>query len=340
MKDVKINNCPGTLAPGHTVYSNVAIKRLFSGIQVSPMMDFVYGSDASAPLIARNVGRISLSGAQEKLSAVIRDGRVILTPEGEQGTYIIKPIPSDKSLRYRSMMPANEHLTMQIARQVFNIPTAENGLIFFANGEPAYITKRFDIATDGSKIKQEDFSSLLGRTEETAGADFKYHGSYTDIASKIRELLPAWPVEMAQYFRLVLFNYLFSNGDAHLKNFSVHQTADGDYILTPAYDLINSRLHIEESSDFALSGGLMPQAQWSDIYGKTDHPCANDFRRFGLLIGLTKKTIDKIVSLFIDPKREIGELTERSYLDDRLKRMYIRSYNERLSRLRRSSTDS
>jgi serine/threonine-protein kinase HipA len=44
-------------------------------------------------------------------------------------------------------MPANEHLTMQIARQVFGIETAENALIFFQNGEQAYITKRFEIYT-------------------------------------------------------------------------------------------------------------------------------------------------------------------------------------------------
>ena len=35
-------------------------------------------------------------------------------------------------------MPANEHLTMQIARQVYGIETAENALIFFNDGTPAY----------------------------------------------------------------------------------------------------------------------------------------------------------------------------------------------------------
>jgi serine/threonine-protein kinase HipA len=42
-------------------------------------------------------------------------------------------------------MPANEHLTMQIARQVYGIETAENALIFFKNGAQAYITRRFDV---------------------------------------------------------------------------------------------------------------------------------------------------------------------------------------------------
>lgn len=35
----------------------------------------------------------------------------------------------------------------------------------------------------------------------------------------IQRYVPAWKIEMERFFRLVLFNYLFSNGDAHLKNF-------------------------------------------------------------------------------------------------------------------------
>jgi serine/threonine-protein kinase HipA len=81
-----------------------------------------------------------------------------LTEEKEQGTYILKPKPH--GLRKTSMAPANEHLTMQIANQVYKINTAENGLVFFSNGEPAYITKRFDIGDSGIKLAKEDFASL------------------------------------------------------------------------------------------------------------------------------------------------------------------------------------
>ena len=44
----------------------------------------------------------------------------------------------------------------------------------------------------------------------------------------------------------VVFNFLFSNGDAHLKNFSIIETPLGDFKLSPAYDLLNSRIHIED----------------------------------------------------------------------------------------------
>ncbi|KAA6314711.1 hypothetical protein EZS27_034715 [termite gut metagenome] len=78
--------------------------------------------------IDENITKISISGVQEKLSAIIGKGKVILTPESTQGKYIIKPIPDYKRLQYCHFMPANEHLTMQIARQVYNIHTAENAI--------------------------------------------------------------------------------------------------------------------------------------------------------------------------------------------------------------------
>lgn len=93
-------------------------------------------------------------------------------------------------------MPANEHLTMQIALQVFGMKTTDNALIFFNDGMAVYVTKRFDIADDGSKIPQEDFASLARKTKDTHGVDFKYTGSYLDIAKLIKEYISAWPVEM------------------------------------------------------------------------------------------------------------------------------------------------
>ncbi|MFT4737891.1 MAG: serine/threonine-protein kinase HipA [Cyclobacteriaceae bacterium] len=48
-------------------------------------------------------------------------------------------------------MPANEHLSKQIASQIFKIETAENALIFYINSHPAYITKRFDVKDDSTK---------------------------------------------------------------------------------------------------------------------------------------------------------------------------------------------
>lgn len=70
--------------------------------------------------------------------------------------------------------------------------------------------------------------------------------------------LPAYKLEAPKLLKVLIFNYLFSNGDAHFKNFSLLETPMGDYCLSPAYDLLNSRIHIEDR-DFALEDGLLPR---------------------------------------------------------------------------------
>jgi serine/threonine-protein kinase HipA len=329
-----IKNCPGTLAAGYTGYSPTALRRMFDNRKVSHLLDFS-NDEKIRVLVDDNIGRISISGIQEKLSAIVEKGKVILTPKGIQSRYIIKPAPDDKRLMHRNFMPANEHLTMQIARQVYAIPTAENALIFFRNGEPAYITKRFDINATGSKIKQEDFASLAQKTNETNGKYFKYTGSYTDMGLLFPKYVAAWQEEVRNFFRLVLFNYLFANGDAHLKNFSMQQAENGDYILSPAYDLLNSSLHIQDE-DFAPEGGLFGKEYYSEIYLQKGHPCQDDFITFGKMIAVPDVRIQQIMQDFLSPRPLVYELTERSFLDERLKRMYIRSYEERINRLKRT----
>lgn len=328
-----INVCPGTLISGYETYSPTCLRKVFDGKKVSHIMDFSYND--SPEFLISSINRISISGVQEKLSAIIKKGKIIITPEGESGRYIIKPIPDYKHLRFRNNIPANEHLTMQIASQVYKIKTAENAMVFFSDGQPAYITKRFDYATDGSKIRQDDFASIAGKTERNNGKDFKYTGNYEDIARLLRQNVSAWQVEMTKYFTLVLFNYLFSNGDAHLKNFSLQETTDGDYVLTPAYDLMNTSIHVNDE-DFALQGGLIPKTDYSDVYTQTNHPCKDDFITFGTRIGVLQSKLTSIINLFSTEQPKVYELIENSFLDEKVKRMYRQSYIERLHRFQRS----
>lgn len=328
----KIEVCPGNLTPGFETYSPACLRKLFVGKKVSPFLDFDY--DADNIDLAESINQISVSGVQEKLSAIVRNGKIILTPLGEQGRYIIRPAPNYKYLRFRHMIPANEHLTMQIAKQVYKINVAENGLVFFANGEPAYITKRFDFDADGNKIKQEDFSSLAGKTSFTHGKEFKYSGSYEDVAQLLKSHVSAWRVEMSKLFTLIVFNYLFANGDAHLKNFSLQQSVGGDYLLSPAYDLMNTSIHVKDE-DFALQNGLIPKNEYSDIYRNSGHPCKEDFICFANRIGVLPKKRDAIIAMFSENNPLIDHLIERSFLDDKTKRMYRQSHQERLSRFLR-----
>ncbi|MCD8287245.1 MAG: HipA domain-containing protein [Porphyromonadaceae bacterium] len=281
--------------------------------------------------------RFSITGVQEKFSAVIEDGKIRLGRDCERSTHILKPVPWNESLQARRQLPANEHLTMQIASQVYGIPTAGGALCLTSYGQPAYITKRFDILPDGTKLPAEDFASVIGRNEVTDGPNFKYSGSYEDIASAIRTYVAAWRIDMERFFDLVVFNYIYGNGDSHLKNFSLVRYGQ-DYRLAPAYDLLNTGLHMR-TSVFGLDGGLSPNIEKSDVYDKTGHPCRLDFERFGARIGIIRPRLARILDKYMEIPAAAQILISRSFLSDKLKRSYLRSLTERTARFVRLSLD-
>ncbi len=325
MKHPDIHHCPGTLAEGFETYSPTALKRVFSGRKVHhllPLDSPVVNKETEDQFLSYRQ-YISISGVQEKYSVRLEKNKILFVGKGESGTHILKPIPSN--VRKPKQMPANEHLTMQIARQIFNIETAENALMFFQNGEPAYITKRFDINSDGTKLAQEDFASLSGKSPQTHGSQFKYMGHYFALFEIMQQLLPGYKVEAPKLFKLLLFNYLFSNGDAHLKNFSILETPMGDYRLSPAYDLLNTRIHIEDS-DFALEEGLLPASQRQGKMRK-------QFKVLALEAGINEKIYSNIVTLMTSHSEKIEKMINASFLKESSKRNYLQCYQGRLKQL-------
>ncbi len=321
----EIKYCPGTLAEGHTTYSRACLSKVFKGRKVNHILP--YDSPASNSetdeLFNNNRKRMSISGVQEKFSVLLDKNKLRLINEGEQGEYILKPIPS--AGKRLECMPANEHLTMQIAKQAFGIEVAENALIFFKNGSPAYITKRFDLKEDGSKLAQEDFASLSGRTPQTHGEHYKYSGNYLELFEIMKKFVPAYLLEAPKLLKVLIFNYLFSNGDAHFKNFSLIETSMGDFKLSPAYDLLNSRIHIEDK-DFALEDGLLPK-------NLTQGKVISQFRILSENAGINEKVYDEIINTMLNQTGLVEKLTFSSFLDEKTQRNYFQSYQTRLKKL-------
>jgi serine/threonine-protein kinase HipA len=332
MSNPEIKYCPGTLAEGKDTYSTTCLRRVFQGRKVSHILPYAppQSNEEDAEKFIENRKRISISGVQEKLSLLLDKNKLRLTEEGERGTYILKPIPRD--VKSVDQVPANEHLTMQVARQVYDLQTAENALVFFNNGEPAYITKRFDVKEDGSRWGKEDFASLAGKTEENTGHNFKYDYSYEALGELLKKFVPAWRVEIEKLYSMIVFNFLFSNGDAHLKNFSLLETPGGDYVLSPDYDLLNTRIHADDS-DFALDGGLFSDGFKSEEMKKTNHPGLHDFQELAGRFGINENRRDKILSPYLQIQPMVEELTRRSFLNDKTKRAYLLHYQTRRNQL-------
>ncbi len=141
----------------------------------------------------------------------------------------------------------------------------------------------------------------------------------------MRNFLPAYKLEAPKLFVQIVFNYLFSNGDAHFKNFSLLETPLGDFRLSPAYDLLNTRLHIVDS-DFALEEGLLPK---NIAKGKV----MDQLLLLANHAGLTDRQIDTSLDIMLSNSNKINTLIEASYLNEKAKRNYLQAYQTRYKKL-------
>lgn len=312
-----MKHCPGCLKAGHETYCSPCRKRLFGGKRVSHVLTFsrpVYNQTK----LAATAQRLSISGIQTKMSLALRDGRLEMTESG--GQYILKPIPHGEFQRLDAV-PINEHLSMHIARKVFGIAVAENALVEFDGGETAYLVRRFDVQADGSRLLQEDFAQVAKRSEEAHGKNYKYDLSCEEIGELIRQHVSAYPVEMEKFFRLVVFNYLIHNGDAHLKNFSLIRNEQyGDYTLTPAYDLLNTRLHVPAEDRTALP--LFKDDFETDSYQANAFYAYDDFQELARRLGLVETRFQRMMKAFVERENDVFSLIDRSKLTEGCKQLY------------------
>ena len=164
---------------------------------------------------------------------------------------------------------------------------------------------------------------LPGRSSETHGKNYKYDFSYEEIGGLIRKHVAAYPVEMERFFRLVVFNYFVQNGDAHLKNFSVIRNEQyGDYTLTPAYDLLNTRLHVPNETRTASAPFRYEDEFETDSFKANAFYAYDDFRELAIRLGLRETRIRRIMQAFIDGESAVFSLIDRSGLSEECKQLY------------------
>ena len=269
--------------------------------------------------------RSSISGVQDKVELSRRRGIFSVVESG--GEYILKPVPSMPLPKYQREVPTNEEVTMRLAAKVFGIRTAQNEIVSFKDGELAYLTRRFDYR-DGLKLRQEDFCQLSGRTARSHGIDYKYQGSYEECAEIVRRFCPAYRIELPKLFRRILFCYVFSNGDAQLKNFSLLESPQGDMILSPAYDLVATSVHIPNESPLALD--LFADGHFTAAFETLGFYSAADFIELGEKFGIPPEGVRAEIQRFLDSGAEVGREVEGAYLSEAAKADYLAAFHNRL----------
>ncbi len=311
-------------------YSVRAIGDLWGGVKADPILPFERAEFAA--FRGDSAGRISISGVQEKISLRFEEGA--LSPTVCDGRYILKPVPHTlgETLELVEDLPANEHVTMQIASQVFGLNVAANGLVFFPSGEPAYVVRRFDHdAAAGRKLSQEDFCQLAGRSRQVHGENYKYSGSYEEIGRLLRQYCPAHRIESEKLFAQILFNYICGNGDAHLKNFSVLESSFGDPVLSPCYDLLSTSIHLPNETRTALE---MFDDFETESYQRNGFYKLADFLELAERYGILPKRAKAIMDRFQKGGNAAEAMFMRSLLSMQAKERCLALLRDRLAAVR------
>ena len=269
-----------------------------------------FGTPDIAVEAQKMVGRMSISGIQPKLSLIHDSKKHLLTVVERGGSYILKP----QTERFVSL-PENENLCMCIA-SAYGIAVPPHGLLPLLDDRLAYLVKRFDRLENGSKLQQEDFQQLLQTND-------KYDGSYERAANVIKKYSDVPGLDLVELFERALLNYVLGNGDAHLKNFSLIKEENIGYHLSPAYDIVNSRLVLpDEREEMCLS-----------LQGKKNRFSRKDFAKLAEHFGLNKKQFANSLARLNDIKPVFENMIENGFLNEHLKNGFLGIYRKRMKQI-------
>jgi serine/threonine-protein kinase HipA len=247
------------------------------------------GADATEPH-----WRFSLAGVGLKFSMVRSGDRLALPAYGEGGDWIVK-LPDTEF----QDVPRNENAMMTLASYA-GIEVPEHFLVHRSDlemlpervwpgtEEYAYAVRRFDRGEDRELIHIEDFAQVRNIYPYD---DRKYQGNFESVAAlayRGQDLLA-----LQEVARRLAFNVLISNGDAHLKNWSLIYRDRRRPTLAPAYDLLSTEVYkqIGYPEDLGLRFGKSRRFDLVNL---------STFARLERKLGISKGSLTEVVRDTVD----------------------------------------
>ena len=305
--------CLQSMETTQGLYHEACCRALF-GSSSPPDLPYAWKDlNALAEKVIRS--HVAVPGVQPKLSMHLERGGgrrgARLTLVGLEGAYILKaPVA-----RYPEM-PELEHLTMRMA-ECFGISTAVCGLIPLEDGQLAFITKRMDREGD-RKLHMEDMCQLTDRLTEQ-----KYRGSMEQVGKAIIRHCDNALFDAIRFFEVALYSFLTGNSDMHLKNFSLLHREDGTIALSPAYDLLPTRLLLpEDEEESALT-----------LNGRKNRLGRNDFMRLAASLQLSEKQAANTFDRFAANLDAALELLGKGLCSQEIKECFKALLDSRAERL-------
>lgn len=141
------------------------------------------------------------------------------------------------------LLTVNEFVCMEAARQCQLAPPKT----YLSENLENYVIERFD-KVDGQRQAFEDFATLMGKQ-----GDEKYNSSYESLLKAVR-IYTGSIIQVEKAYKLIVFNCLIGNGDAHLKNFALqYSLGSKEIFLSPPYDITHTLMYESIDNHMALN---------------------------------------------------------------------------------------
>jgi serine/threonine-protein kinase HipA len=186
------------------------------------------------------------------------------------------------------------------------------GLVQLDDGSWAYVVVRFD-RTPAAKLPMEDFCQLAEKAPKE-----KYDGSAELCFRLIAKYASEPGIESLKLLRQFMFAWWTGNGDMHLKNLAL-LTRDGLHALSPAYDLLCSRLVIPDD----------PMAL--PVSGKRDHLGPAAWQRLAEYARIPPRAYARVAADFTAALEPAVRLVERCFLPADMREEYAALLHQRVT---------
>lgn len=214
---------------------------------------------------------VGIPGVQEKVSA----GRIWIPAKRAGSQYILKLESADFP-----KVIENEDYFLGVARRALT-KVVQTELVHDSKGHSGLLVTRFDRTLDASgnpiSLAVEDACQVLDRWP----AD-KYNFTSEEVIEKLSSFCSSKKLASRELFKQFCFAWLTGNGDLHAKNISLLSTPDGEWKISPAYDLPSTVPYRDNSLALTIGGKKLGHSRRSLV-------------NFGTTVGLSEKLAIKVL---------------------------------------------
>lgn len=250
----------------------VEVQKTFSEIKFSNLLEEY-----------AQIDRVGIPGMQEKVSA-----RRIWLPASRAGSQYILKLESST----HPHVIQNEDFFLRLARTSLK-NVVETELVYDSEKQSGLLVTRFDRTLDAAgnpkSIAVEDACQVLNRWP----AD-KYNLTAEEVVTRLTNVCASKKLAARELFKQFCFAWLTGNGDLHAKNISILSTEDGEWRISPAYDLPSTLPYGDKALALSIGGK------------KTGHS-RRSLIDFGLTIGLTEKLATKVLDEILNSTERVIE---------------------------------